>query len=75
MSSVYVSVRDLGGDHRSKAVKRELDAFPGVTSVSVSQSDRCIAVDYDSTGVDREQICRKLTELGFEVDQVRDRFR
>lgn len=74
-SSVYFSVRDLGNEHRSKAVKRELDALPGVTSVSVSQSDRCIAVDYDPAGVDRDRLYRRLTELGFKVDRVRDQFR
>ena len=56
-------------------IKRELDTLPGVTSVSVSQSDRCVAVDFDPTGVNQEQIGQKLTSLGFEIAEVRDRFR
>ena len=74
-SSIYFSVRELGDSHESKAIKRELDTLPGVTSVSVSQADRCIAVDFDPTGVDQTRIAQKLTSLGLEIDEVRDRFR
>ena len=74
-SSIYFSVRDLGGAHGSKAVKRELDTLPGVTSVSISQADRCIAVDFDPTGVDQDKIARRLAALGLEIDGIRDRFR
>ena len=74
-SSAYFSVRTMKGAADTKRIKRELDTLPGVTSVSVSQSDRCVAVDFDPTGVNQEQIGQKLTSLGFEIAEVRDRFR
>ncbi|MGM9638218.1 MAG: heavy-metal-associated domain-containing protein [Butyricicoccaceae bacterium] len=42
-----------------QAIKRELDALPGVQSVSVSQTGR-IAVDYDTTGTDAARIAGQL---------------
>lgn len=74
-SSAYFSVRSLNGASDAKTIKRELDSLPGVASVSVSQSDHCIAVDFDPTGVNCAQISRRLTDLGFEISDIRDRFR
>lgn len=73
-SSAYFSVRQID-ERDGKAVKRALDALPGVASVGVSRTDRCIAVDFDPTGVSREQISDRLAGLGLEVDHIRDRFR
>ena len=51
--------------HAVKQLKRELDTLPGVTSVSVSGGR--LAVDYDSTGVRREDIRQKVQSLGFGI--------
>lgn len=64
--STYLSLADFAGAHDVKRLKRELDALPGVTSVTVSGSG-CLAVDYDSTGVRQEQIRQKVLELGFQL--------
>ena len=74
-SSAYFSVRTLKGAAGTKRIKRALDTLPGVTSVSVSQSVRCVAVGFDPTGGNQEQIGQKLTSLGFETAEVRVRFR
>ena len=52
--SAYFSLEDAAGKHDAALLKRELDTLPGVTSVSVSGGG-CLAVDYDTTGVRREQ--------------------
>ena len=63
--STHVS-RDHPADrHAAKQLKRELDTLPGVTSVSVSGGR--LAVDYDPTGVRREDIQQKVQSLGFGI--------
>ena len=63
--STYFSLEHPASSHDAKELKRELDTLPGVTSVSVSGGR--LAVDYDSTGVRREDIRQKVQSLGFGV--------
>ena len=63
--STYFSLEHPASSHDAKELKRELDALPGVTSVSVSGGR--LAVDYDSTGVRREDIRQKVQSLGFGI--------
>lgn len=62
--SAYFTLEEAADAHGVKRLKQGLDALPGVTSVSVSDSG-CVAVDYDTTGVRQEQIRQKVQELGF----------
>jgi len=64
--STCFSLENAGDMHDEKLLKRELDALPGVTSVSVSDRG-CVAVDYDTTGVRQEQIRQKVQELGYHL--------
>ena len=64
--STYFSLENAADGHDEKLLKRELDALPGVTSVSVSGRG-CVAVDYDTTGVRQEQIRQKVQELGYQL--------
>ena len=63
--STYFSLEHPASSHDDKELKRELDTLPGVTSVSVSGGR--LAVDYDSTGVRREDIRQKVQSLGFGI--------
>ena len=63
--STYFSLEHPASSHNAKELKRELDTLPGVTSVSVSGGR--LAVDYDSTGVRREDIRQKVQSLGFGI--------
>lgn len=63
--STYFSLEHPASSHDVKQLKRELDTLPGVTSVSVSGGR--LAVDYDSTGVRREDIQQKVQSLGFGI--------
>lgn len=65
MASISVSLDRNADRHDVKLLKRELDTLPGVTSVSVSGGR--LAVDYDSTGVRREDIRQKVQSLGFGI--------
>ena len=63
--STRFSLEQPADRHAVKQLKRELDTLPGVTSVSVSGGR--LAVDYDSTGVRREDIQQKVQSLGFGI--------
>jgi copper chaperone CopZ len=61
----------MGGKHGTKELKRALDALEGVISVSISQQNSSIAVDYDTTGESCERIQNKIQALGYEVLDTR----
>lgn len=65
-ASAYFTLSGLDQKHDEKTIKRELDALPGVLSVSVSDSG-CVAVDYDTTGVQSGQIAKQLEKLGYQI--------
>ncbi|HHY52600.1 MAG TPA: heavy-metal-associated domain-containing protein [Clostridiales bacterium] len=65
--SAYFEIRNLSGKHDTKTLKRSLDSFRGVLSVSVNPEKNSLAVDYDSTGVSSHQLRRHLEELGYQV--------
>lgn len=63
-ASVYFSLSSSPDRHDIQMIKRELDALPGVRSVSVSGAGR-VAVDYDTTGTDAARIERQLRKAGY----------
>lgn len=65
-ASAYFTLSGLDEKSDGKEIKRELDALPGVLSVSVSDSG-CVAVDYDTTGVQSGQIAQQLEKLGYQI--------
>jgi copper chaperone CopZ len=71
--SVYFRMEDLNSRHDVKEIKRELDALPGILSVSASPYDPKLAVDFDNSGVSREDIQKKLEELGYSMIPATDR--
>jgi Copper chaperone len=66
-ASLYFDLDDLSGKRDTAEIKRCLGKIPGVISVSVNRMDDRVAVDYDTTGTDREKIREQLTGLGFAV--------
>lgn len=66
--SAYFTLTGIHGTHDVEALKHELDMLPGVTSVSVNTRSDFIAVDYDSSGVQRDQIKKQIEKLGYIVE-------
>ena len=64
-SSAYFTLGGFDDKHDAGAVKRELDALPGVISVSVG--GRRVAVDFDTTGVRSESIGKRLEKMGYQI--------
>ena len=66
-ASAYFTLGSIDGRHAVKELRNGLDTLPGVLSVSVNDSSRRVAVDFDTTGTKKESICKKIEEMGFEV--------
>ena len=66
--SAYFKVRDISGKHDTKELKRELDGFRGVISISVNAEKNTLAVDYDTTGVSCDRLEKHLEKLGYELE-------
>ena len=65
--SAYFRVKDLSGSHDIKNIKQNIARIPGVMSVSVNASTDKVAVDYDSTGTNCDEIKGKIEISGFEA--------
>lgn len=70
-ASACFTVDNINGKHDINVLKRELDSFSGVLSVSVNGDTQSIAVDFDTTGVHQEQLQRKIEKLGYEITHTR----
>ncbi|MBE6948469.1 MAG: heavy-metal-associated domain-containing protein [Ruminococcaceae bacterium] len=66
-ASMFFTLSNVNGKHDTKAIKKELDALPGVMSVSVNGNTNSVAVDYDTTGVQSERIEKQLKNIGYEI--------
>lgn len=65
--SVYFTLNEVKGSHDIEALKHEIDMLPGVTSVSVNSRTDFVAVDFDSTGVRKDQIKKQIEKMGYTV--------
>ena len=66
-ASVYFRLNNLSGKRDVKKIKQELDSLPGVISVSTNDLDGTVAVDYDNSGVEYNQIEGRIQEMGFQI--------
>jgi len=69
--SAYFQLSDISGTHDTKDLKRELDTFHGVLSVSVNVEKNTLAVDYDNTGVTCDRLEKRLEQLGYQVQSCK----
>jgi len=70
-ASAYYTVGSIDGKHDIKELKHELGTLCGVLSVSVNEHAERIAVDFDTTGIERELIGKKIENLGYHVSEVK----
>lgn len=66
-ASAYFSLGDINDKHDENAIKRELDALPGVLSVSIDDTSGRVAVDFDTTGVQSDRIGKQLEKMGYTI--------
>lgn len=65
--TVWLNVEGMSCSHCEKRFKEALGAIRGVISVSVNLDEAKVAVDYDTTGVNEEQIKETIIEAGYEI--------
>lgn len=65
--NAYFTLSNIDGKHDVKELKHEIDMLPGVSSVSVNTRSDFVAVDFDTTGVQRDQIKKQMEKLGYAV--------
>jgi copper chaperone CopZ len=70
-ASMYFDLENLDGKHDEKELKRQLNLIPGVISVSVADDNKRVAVDYDTTGANHEQLRKRIDGLGFTISGER----
>ena len=70
-ASIYFTVDNVNGKHDVKELKRELDTFPSVSSVSVNDKTELIAVDFDTMSVNQDQLKKRIEKLGYEITNTR----
>lgn len=66
-ASAYFTLDSIDGKHDIKTLKKELDTIRGVISVSVSDTNDSVSVDFDTTGAKYEQIEKKIDKLGYSI--------
>lgn len=66
-ASLYFDLENLNGKRDAAEIKRRVNTIPGVISVSVSRENGRVAVDYDTTGANRDRIRKKLDEMGLSI--------
>lgn len=64
--SIQYSLHEDLQAHDEKAIKKFLDAYPGVKSVSLNMENGLLCVDYDDTGVSQKVIDDALNREGYE---------
>ena len=65
--SAYFKMDADNGRYDIKKIKKSLDTLHGVISVSASPYDPKVAVDFDNSGVSRDEIQEKLEHMGFTI--------
>ena len=63
--SIYFKVDEMTQASDSKKIKKGIDLIRGVISVSINYDTKNVAVDYDSTGTNGEEINNEIRKLGY----------
>ena len=63
--SVYFNVEEMTQPSDTKKIKKGVDLIRGVISVSVNYETKNVAVDFDSTGTNSEEILKEVEKLGY----------
>ena len=70
-ASAYFIVNDIPGRKDIKKIKKDLDKLDGVISVSMNTVKNSVAVDFDTTGIRKNQLFERLEDMGYDVSETR----
>lgn len=66
-ASIYFDIENIGSKRDTAEIKKQIDKIPGVFSVSVSDERGRVAVDFDTTGTNQNQIRNQFKDMGYEI--------
>ena len=69
-ASAYFIVNDIEGSGDIKKIKNDLDKLSGVISVSMNTKINSVAVDFDTTGIRKNQLFERLENMGYNVSET-----
>jgi copper chaperone len=67
VEEITLTAPDISCDHCKQTIERELDALPGVRSVSVQVPSKRVDVSFDPVRTTEAAIIAKLSEEGYPV--------
>ncbi len=67
MKNVVLNVDGMSCMHCEARVKKAVSALHGVSSVQVDLAEKTVAVEFDPTAADEEQIKEAIEEQGYTV--------
>ena len=70
-ASAYFIVNDTQGRHDFKRIKGDLTELAGVISVSMNTMKNSVAVDFDTTGIRKNQLFDKLRNWGYDISETK----
>jgi len=70
-ASAYFIVNDINGKNDIKRIKSDLDKLGGVISVSMNTVRNSVSVDFDTTGIRKNQLFDKLQKMGYDVSETK----
>ena len=54
-----------------KKIKSDLDKLNGVISVSMNTTKNSVAVDFDTTGIRKNQLLKRIENMGYDVSETK----
>ena len=68
--SIYFTLSEMN-NRTVKEVKKGIDKLHGVISVSVNSEEKKVAVDFDNTGTNGEEIKNRIEGLGYNATTIK----
>lgn len=68
--SIQYALHQALTTHEEKKIKKELDEFPGVKSVALNIKEGILCIDYDDTGVTRQELETRCNALGYPLTLI-----
>lgn len=68
--SVYYIIPEMSQSHDPKEIKKGISRIDGVISVSVNPKDQKVAVDFDNSGTDDDEITEQIKALGYSPKMI-----
>ena len=70
-ASAYFIINGGTGKSDIKKIKSDLDKLSGVSSVSMNTVKNSVSVDFDTTGIRKNQLFDRLEKMGYDVSETK----